>query len=121
ANWSGNQPVNPTSSPLTPSFQLIALNVADRKKKVLASEFDTNTPAISPDSKKVAFIKNGSVWIAPIDGSENAKKLFSTRGKCSYLNWSPDGKQLAFVTNRGNYSLIGIYTDNNTSIQWVDP
>ena len=45
---------------------------------------------VSPDSKQVAFIRNGQAWVAPVDGSAAASNLFTTRGTVSGLQWSPD-------------------------------
>src|SRR5699024_9407605 len=78
-------------------------------------------PDISPDSRRVAFVKSGNVWIAPIDGSKKAHKLFTGRGTFSFLTWSPDGGELAFVSNRSDHSYIGIYQDQDTPIKWLDP
>ncbi len=57
----------------------------------------------------------------PIDGSAAAKSLFVTRGTVSSLEWSDDGSQLAFVASRGDHSLIGVYKNGTTSIQWIAP
>lgn len=120
-NRSRSTPINPISSPEATKFQLWSMRIADKKAKVLISDPSSNSPVISPDSKQVAFIKNGDVWIAPIDGSEKARKLFFARGSSSDLQWSADGKKLAFVSNRGDHSFIGIYSDNHTPIKWINP
>lgn len=120
-NNSQNTPVNPTSSPAGTKFQMWSTRVADNKATVLVTDPGSNFPEISPDSKRVAFIKSGGVWIVPIDGSETARKLFSARGTCSDIQWSPDGEKLAFVSNRGGHSFIGVYSNSNISIEWINP
>src|SRR5699024_4831094 len=35
--------------------------------------------------------------------------------------WSPDGGELAFVSNRSDHSYIGIYQDQDTPIKWLYP
>ena len=120
-NYSKSTPVNPTSSPESTKYQLWSMRVADKKMNVLVTDPYSSSPEISPDSKQVAFIQSGSIWTVPIDGSEKARKLFFARGACSDIQWSPDGKKLAFVSLRGSHSFIGIYTNINTQIQWIDP
>src|SRR6267142_2166981 len=67
-------------------------------------------PAIAPDSERVAFVRDRRIWIAPIDGSKPAQAAFYARGTSVSPEWSPDGRTLAFVSNRGDHSFIGLFT-----------
>lgn len=120
-NWSESAPVNPTSSPEKPEFQLWSLNINSKLLHKLATGQEDSDPAIKHDSKAIAFIKEGSVFTVPIDGKGKPVKLFYARGDCSSLQWSPDGNKLAFVSSRGDHSFIGIYSDSIIPIQWIDP
>jgi dipeptidyl aminopeptidase/acylaminoacyl peptidase len=120
-NWSRSVRVDPSSSPRKPKFQLWSLNALTGQKHILATGQWSYWPAISPNSKKVAFVDNEVVKIVPIDGSKRAKRMFFSRGKCKYLHWSPDGTKLLFESSRGSHSFIGIYTNKNTPIRWIDP
>ncbi len=64
---------------------------------------------------------HGAVQAAPIDGSAPAKRLFFDRGKDSELQWSPDGSALAFVSDRGDHSFIGIYRNGNARLEFLAP
>jgi dipeptidyl aminopeptidase/acylaminoacyl peptidase len=47
--------------------------------------------------------------------------LFSARGGISNWSWSPDGSALAFVSNRGAHSFVGVYRQAEQSITWMAP
>ena len=66
---------------------------------------------ISPDGRQVAFAvksvapgKDGyrtSLWIAPADGSGPARQLTVGSKSDTTPRWSPDGRSLAFLSDRG--------------------
>ncbi|HXG85780.1 MAG TPA: DPP IV N-terminal domain-containing protein, partial [Pyrinomonadaceae bacterium] len=56
-------------------------------------------PAISPDRKEIAFVSGGDIWSVSSNGGA-AQLLVSHPGSESRPMYSPDGKKLAFVSNR---------------------
>ena len=86
-----------------------------------------HSAAVSPQGGHVAFINKGQVWLAEIGGaakgeaSEKASQLIHARGEASTLRWSPDGSRLAFVSQRGDHSLIGVYDFTGKTLVYVDP
>jgi len=79
------------------------------------------SPEVSPTGDLVAFLHDGRVWVAPISGNVEARPMFVARGTVSALRWSPDGKRLAFVSQRGTHSFIGIYDLTTNTIRYVAP
>ena len=63
-----------------------------------------NNPALSPDGQWLAFDWNGDIWLAPSIGGE-AKPRTAYPGRDTHPKFSPDGTELAFVSDRegGNH------------------
>ena len=77
----------------------------------IRSVYDAN---VSPDGKRVAFVvsepgdpnkpanaRDENIWIVPTDGSEPAHLFASSPKSENFPRWSPDGRWLAFLSDRG--------------------
>ena len=117
SNWDDHQPVNPSSLPVMPKVQIWSVNFNGGEPKLLG---DGEDPVLSSKGQ-VAFHKSGQIWTVPVDGSTSASQLFSARGTNNNPVWSPDGSKLAFQSNRGDHSFIGVYTNTTVPILWMDP
>ena len=78
-------------------------------------------PVPSPDGQRVAFEKDNEIWVAPIDGSKPASRMFFSRGRNESPAWSPDGRTLAFVTTRGSLGYIGLYSGDDQPLRYLSP
>jgi len=66
-------------------------------------------PRIAPDGQRIAFVTTtidastheyrSAIWVAPIDGGE-AQRFTSGTANANSPEWSPDGRWLAFVSER---------------------
>lgn len=112
-----NVPVNASNSTTIPKVEIWKAPFSGGQAEVLAEGDD---PKISSDNNTLAFIKNGQVWTVSI-GEGDAKQRFQVKGNVHSHSWSPNGKQLLFVTNRSTHALIGIYADDSTPILWLAP
>jgi dipeptidyl aminopeptidase/acylaminoacyl peptidase len=67
-------------------------------------------PRLSPDGRHVAYVVNridgeanlyrASIWVAPVDGSAEPRQLTHGERSDHVPRWSPDGRWLAFLSNR---------------------
>ena len=76
---------------------------------------------ISPDGKWALWPAKKKLWLASIDGKQQAKELAVVRGSAEEPKWSPDGKHIAFVSDRGGHSLIAVYDFGGTAIRFLAP
>jgi dipeptidyl aminopeptidase/acylaminoacyl peptidase len=109
---------NPAAATVAPKMQVWAIATAGGPAKLIS---DGDSPAISPDSTRIAFTQDRKIFLAPIDGAKKAETAFALRGSSGSPAWSPDGRTLAFVSNRGDHSFIGLWTVGSDQIHYVNP
>ena len=79
-------------------------------------------PAMSPDRKEIVFVSGGDIWTVPAGGG-TASLLVSHPATESRPQFSPDGKRLAFVSNRtgsGDIYVLNLETNDLSRITFDD-
>ena len=99
---------------------------ADTKPKYLTTETfyqmeSVGNPEISPDGAEIAFMRSSidqmkdqmqsNLWLVDVNG-QRPRELTQGEWRDSAPAWSPDGKRIAFLSNRSGSSQI--------HVMWVD-
>ncbi len=107
-------------------LSLCAVAIAQTKPRLLDKETFMNmesvgNPEISPDGKQIIFTRTwvdkvkdqyrSNLWIVDVDGSR-ARELTSGARNDSSPVWSPDGKRIAFLSDRDG--------TNQLHVMWLD-
>ncbi len=116
----GGENPNPDLAPNRPdqSIWRVDLTGGDAVKLTIG-----NSPQISSQGD-VIFIRKGQVFSLAKAGGKPVKgdgePLLDQKGSPSDLRWSPDGSSFAFVSDRSDHSLIGVYRLADKSLRYLD-
>jgi len=120
---------NPESWTKGVKQQVFAQDVDAKRKDAAARllgemgcpEEDCEDIKISPDGAWALWSAKKKLWLASIDGKQQAKELATVRGAAVQPKWSPDSKHIAFVSERDDHSFIAIYDFDGSSIRYMAP
>ena len=83
---------------------------------------DVQTPAWSPDGRKLAFVSrrdgNSEIYVINADGSAQ-ENLTRQPANDSHPSWSPDGQKIAFVSRRDDNSEIYVMNADGSGLRNV--
>jgi dipeptidyl aminopeptidase/acylaminoacyl peptidase len=116
---------NPNSHTKAPKQQVYAVNVAGGEPRLLGemgcTEEGCEDIRISPDGQSAIWAARKQIWMAPLSGASPAKALAYVRGNNVSPRWSPDGKHVAFVSDRGDHSFIVVYDLAQDAVRYLSP
>ena len=116
---------DPTSNVQQPEQQVWAADVAGGSPRLLGTMNcaveGCEDIQISRDGKQAIWSGQHKLWLAAVSGTQPARPLAYIRGDNAQPRWSPDGRQIAFVSDRGTHALIGIYRFGDSTLSYVAP
>ncbi|MGB9195556.1 MAG: prolyl oligopeptidase family serine peptidase [Terriglobales bacterium] len=147
---SAGEVADPTGDVERPLQQVWAVDLDNRVPRLLGemgcAEEGCEDIQISPDGKFAVWSARKQIWIASIYGDEipgptrdvfdkvvssgsstkenraaKARPLTYARGDNSQPKWSPDGKAIAFVSDRGDHSFVVVYEFGRDTLRYLSP
>ena len=122
---SAGETADPTSNVEKRSQQVWAVDVHKGKPRLLGEmgcdEEGCEDIQISPNGQFAVWAAKKQIWIAPLSGKDKAKPLTHARGNNQQPKWSPDGKKIAFISDRGDHSFVVIYEFGWSALRYLSP
>src|SRR5205823_1736493 len=116
---------DPTNGVLSRKQEVWAVDVPDGSPRLLGEvgcpEEGCEDLELSPDGQFVVWAAKKQSWTAPVSGATPAHQLTDLAGDNLSPRWSPDGREIAFASNRGDHSFIAIYHFGKGTVRYLSP
>lgn len=104
----------------------LSIYIFDVETRELKPIGEGNFPVWSPDGERLAFIRNGGMWIVDLEsGQMNERVAKHEEMFITWMVWSPDSKKIIYAYNYGTQRLPPIWLidmdDNESPGQIVNP
>jgi dipeptidyl-peptidase 4 len=86
-----------------------------------------SAPVLAPDGLSALLVRDGLIYRVPLGPRSDPAQvpapelLFRAAGTNGSPRFSPDGTRVAFVSNRQDHSLIGVFDLARRRISWIAP
>ncbi|PYS08521.1 MAG: S9 family peptidase [Acidobacteria bacterium] len=118
---------------LTITILLASSSFAQTKRPMTVDDLITairvSEPRVSPDGKQVVFTRtttaldsgrrNADIWTVPADGSAPPKELIAGEKAENSPRFTPDGKHIAFISNRDGASQVYLADADGRSVKQI--
>lgn len=103
---SAGQPANPAQLQEDTDRMIYSIQLGTGEIKNQGKGY---SPIFHPEGKMIFFLQSGTIYSKSLENDTPAEKVLTARGSASQLSFSPDGNYLAFTSNRGDHSFVGLW------------
>ncbi len=76
---------------------------------------------LAPDGSQIAYARGREIFVVALEDGAEPQRIARVRGSAGSLAWAPDGRRIAFVSNRGDHAFVGVVEPGGERVTYVDP